>query len=290
MEAQRERQLDLGSLYSVVRFSGSDARDFLQRQLTNDIAGLDTDTAQVSAMLTPKGRVIAILTLIEHDNEILALVDSNMAVMIGQTLSRYVIRSDVQIEAPDPAWQVRGRLLDKDGNDDPRLDALPLSQADHTLTLNWPGNRQILVSRNGPDGDDMDQCLQRWQLLDIQHNLARIGPTLSEQFVPQMLLLDQMGAVSFKKGCYPGQEVVARTHYRGRIKRKLVQYTCGAALAPDTTLAIGKPELLQPVGKTLQQVAIDDRQWSGLAVVHENAITTRKLVATTQPAVDVLIV
>ena len=104
-----------------------------------------------------------------------------------------------------------------------------------------------------------------------------------------MLSLDDQKIVSFKKGCYPGQEVVARTHYRGRIKRHLVQYSSTAELEPGTSLSVIEADSVKPVGKTLQSLQLPDGSWQGLAVVHESGIAAKALLSATEPAIEVSI-
>ena len=286
-------KLDLTPVYAVIRFSGSEALEFLQRQLSNDIMLLGPEIAQVNAYLTPKGRVIALLTMILHEDGALALVDRQMVALISQALQRYVIRSDVQILAPDPHWQIHGCAGPADRESDLQLDALNLTRDGATLAIQWPGARQIILSRSATEQsyshESRPLSLQGWQQLDIEHLLARIGPAESEQFVPQMLSLDTLKVVNFKKGCYPGQEVVARTHYRGRIKRSLVKYSSDTELEPGTTLSVQEGDTLKPVGRTLQGVTTANRSWLGLAVIHESGVAAQQLVSEADPSIRVCI-
>lgn len=285
----RRGDLDLTAQYSAIRFTGLEALEFLQRQLSNDVMELSPEIAQVNAFLTPKGRVIALLTLVLHEGGVLALVDRQMADRLGQALQRYVIRADVQIVAPDLHWRIGGRWASDDQRPGLKLNALTVTRDEGSLAIEWPGARKIMLSETSADpanGTDQAQIsMQRWQQLDIEHLLARVGPAETEQFVPQMLALDTLKVVNFKKGCYPGQEVVARTHYRGRIKRRLVQYNSNQAMEPGTTLSIQEYDALKPVGKTLQGVATAKGDWLGLAVIHESGIAAQHLVSATEPSI-----
>ena len=287
------QSLDLSPSYAVIRFTGSESLEFLQRQLSNNVAALSSEIAQVNAYLTPKGRVIALLTLILHEKDVLALVDRQMVELIGQTLQRFVIRADVKILAPDPQWQIVGQIAPSETQDALKLDALTVSRDSAAITLQWPGNRQIVLNPTSSEqsigSDPATQSMRRWQQLDIEHRLARIGPAETEQFIAQMLLLDSLQVINFKKGCYPGQEVVARAHYRGRIKRTLVQYQSAKELEPGTTLSIQDDGALKPVGKTLQCIASGEQSWLGLAVIHESGIEAQQLVSAADPSVEVRI-
>ena len=197
----------------LVRVHGVDAVPFLQGQLSNDMSLLKADRPLLAGYHNPQGRVIAVLWLLQPaPDEIVALLPTELTTPVAARLSRFVLRSKVKVSAEStPAPQITA-LLD----------------AVHTANA---GTRPLPASN--------DQ-----RLANIAAGLPQVYPATCEAFVAQMLNLDVVGGISFEKGCYTGQEVIARAHYRGRVKRRMQRFlTDGpAALAPgDTgTLADGR--------------------------------------------------
>lgn len=202
---------------SILALSGRDAVAFAQAQFMNDVSALAPGHWQWNGWLTPKGRVIALFALLRTGDEslLLALLDAD-AEGFAARLQRYVFRSKVGITArPDlhatgrlapPARATRARF--DDTGDGIELDA---GSATHPRTLRI----------GAPGADDATGALE-WLRLDLAHGLPRLPPAQSEQWTPQQLSLDRLKAYSVRKGCYPGQEIVARTHFLGKAKRQLV--------------------------------------------------------------------
>ncbi|MEZ0472096.1 YgfZ/GcvT domain-containing protein [Luteimonas salinilitoris] len=219
---------------------GRDAAKFAQAQFMNDVTALAPGHWQWSGCLTPKGRVIALFALLKFDDERLwlLLADADPAALAAQ-LQRFVFRSKLTIRVDDglhaggalaaPAL-ARGAAIAEAADGAIELD---LGAAD--------GPRTLRIA-NAPGEDDAD-ALVRWNAFDLAHGLPRLSGSQVEQWTPQQLSLDRLAAYSVKKGCYPGQEIVARTHFLGQAKRGLARLTTAAAAAPGDPVATEGKEL-----------------------------------------------
>ena len=209
--------------YGTLRFSGADVEKFLQGQLSNDVSKLPPGALLRAGMHNPHGRTLALLWLIAADHgDILTVLPIELLSTVTAQLRRYVLRAKVTISddsaryrvcglaAPDAASTLAGQRVSYGPRDEAR--ALLLQSA-----LEPP-----------PSGPAMSR--DQWRALDIAAGLAQVYTATSGQFVAQMLNLDCIDAISFTKGCYTGQEVIARAHYRGRIKRRLQRFLSRSAL------------------------------------------------------------
>ena len=243
--------------YGVIRFSGDDARDFLQGQLTNNMELLQAGSAMRAAYCTAQGRVIAIMTLVARDQDLLAILPAALLDKVMARLRLYVLRSRVSLQ--DFSAELRLGSSEQAPAD---LDgAAPLVMA--------PDGRSWLANRSPPlafrlQADDTAVPFdgQAAALAQVRCGLPELDMHSSEQYVPQMLNLDLLGAISFAKGCYTGQEIVARTQNLGRIKRRLFRIA-GTGMAPEggATLrsgedSVGQVLLAAPTGEGYEALAV----------------------------------
>lgn len=210
---------------AVVRCSGSDADSFLQGQLTSDVARLENRT-QLAAYATPQGRVIAILRLSRRDDGIHMLLPAALTATVAERLRKFVLRATVRIDVLD-GWSVTG--VDRDA--DRSVGTVRPADASTPVAFDYPDGR-VVFARPVAAGTADPAAEERWQALDIAAGMPQIGPETSGHFVPQMLNLDLLDAISFTKGCYTGQEIVARTQNLGRIKRRTFRYAIRTDQAP----------------------------------------------------------
>jgi folate-binding protein YgfZ len=216
--------------HGVITLTGRDAIGFAQAQAMNDIAALADGHWQWNGWLTPKGRVIALFAVLRLDAQSLWLLVPDMEVQaLAAGLQRYVFRSKVIIAARDDLY-VSGRFRAPEAASAARL----AGDAGHGIELDFSGEggpRSLRIggapSAPGEDG------ATHWRAFDLQHGLPRLDASQSERWTPQQLSLERLRAFSVKKGCYPGQEIVARTHFLGQAKRGL------ALLRADQPLAAG---------------------------------------------------
>ena len=213
--------------HDVLVLKGPDAVAFAQAQFMNDVKALADGHWQWNGWLTPKGRVIALFALLRLDAQTLWLLLPDVASSdLAPMLQRYVFRSKVGLESMDTTIA---------GNFDPPRAANAAAFAmsgDHQLELDMSGDggsRTLLIG-SAPPGQD-PAAVARWKQSDLSHGLPRLPASQHEQWTPQQLSLDRLRAFSVKKGCYPGQEIVARTHYLGQVKRGLALFDSASEVA-----------------------------------------------------------
>jgi folate-binding protein YgfZ len=209
---------DLGTL----RFSGADAGKFLQGQLSNDVSALSATALLRAGLHNPQGRTLALLWLVAADGgDILALLPRELLALIATQLQRYVLRSRLTISDDSAQHRIYG-LASPDAGPGAPGRRIAYGARDQQRMLLLQG-----AAEPPPQGPMMTR--DQWRALDIAAGLAQVYGATSGQFVAQMLNLDCIDAISFTKGCYTGQEVIARAHYRGRIKRRLQHFATPAA-------------------------------------------------------------
>jgi len=191
---------------SVLEFSGQDAGPFLHNQLSADINAIPSGDSGFACCCNPAGRVIGLLLVCVQEETIFALCASDLAEPLQQWLSRFVIRADVKIELR-PDLTVASRSQE---------DSPPGSIALDTDTgLNYA----IIPASNQQPEFDSNQAGQ-WSTQELKAGVIWLDKASSTQFLPQMLGFESIAALSFNKGCYPGQEIIARTRYLGNLKRR----------------------------------------------------------------------
>ena len=190
--------------YGLLHFRGADARKFLQGQLSNDLNSVGGDELMLAGLHNPQGRVLALLRLIAlAPDHIVALLPAELAESTGAVLRRYVLRAKVVIG--------------------PEVSATVLAE----LAARMPAVAALLDSHS--------------RARNIAAGMPQVYISTSGEFVAQMLNLDCIGAISFNKGCYTGQEIIARSHYRGRTKRRMQRFVSNGpvALAAGDTVQMG---------------------------------------------------
>jgi tRNA-modifying protein YgfZ len=210
---------DLG----VLHIAGAEAGKFLQGQLSNDVSVLSAGTLLRAGLHNPQGRALALLALIEAADEgILAVLPVELVSTVAAHLRRYVLRSKVTISDDSGKYRVLGLAGPDAGAPLAGLRVAYGLSRDERVLLLQP------VTAPAPGADAMPR--DAWRALDVAAGLPQVYGVTSGQFVAQMLNLDCINAISFTKGCYTGQEVIARAHYRGRIKRRMQRFLSTAPL------------------------------------------------------------
>lgn len=217
---------DLTSLH----VTGNDATRFLHAQFTNDLENLPVDSWQYSSYCTPKGRLLAFMTIARlENNEYLLILPKTVSESILPRLRMFVMRDDVTITPQSEQSVITGLVAPANVLTDAGLDVKEetgkLSNKNNRciLTLDAETERYLCISHKDFLDTSSFEAADRadWTLLDIQAGIPAILSETQEAYVPQMVNLDLIGAVNFKKGCYPGQEIVARVHYLGKIKQRM---------------------------------------------------------------------
>jgi len=247
---------DLSS-WSLIAVSGNDAGSFLHRQFTNDVLNLPEGRSQLNAYCNAQGRVRALFRLFAWQQQYFLQLPSELCTATIEQLRKFVLMAKVTLDdASDhrvrigyAASAAQERLLDlfpaiPRAADDVvfhndaaiiRLPGLPLR---YEIVADMAVAKKIWTSLNA---HAVAVGSARWRHLDVLSGIPNIMPPTAEDFLPQDINLDLVGAVSFNKGCYPGQEVIARLYHRGTIKRRLslVRLECTAPPGVGDRLSIG---------------------------------------------------
>lgn len=216
------------SQFGLLKISGVDAADFLQGQITCNVHELSTDKSCFTALCSPKGRVISTFLLVRPDQDFLLVMPLSLLETVRKTLQRYVLRAKAKIEDISQQFCLMGVHKNREN-----LTGLFATNQNGitTIELATSVQHQLVIA-------EPDNAIEFWQTLHEQEGLSPCGSELwnfhsiglglpwlniasSEHYIPQMLNLDRLGGISFNKGCYTGQEVVARTHFLGQAKRHL---------------------------------------------------------------------
>lgn len=247
LEAARDGAIvtDL-SHFGVIRFAGEDGESFLQGQLSCDVRQALHNHAQLGSYCTPKGRMLASFLLWRDSDGFLMQLPLELREAVQKRLGMYVLRSRVQSSDAGAASVRLGvagpgaiHALEKLGMEIPDRD-YEIAHTETMSAIRLPGMRvEILVPPEMAPGvwqSLANTCTPvgggRWEWLEIQAGIPTITSATQEQFVPQMTNLELIGGVSFSKGCYPGQEIVARSQYLGKVKRRMYLVHFEAADAP----------------------------------------------------------
>jgi hypothetical protein len=239
----------------VLRARGADVISFLQGQLSNDVRLLVPARALLAGYHNPQGRVIALLRLVRlASDDVIAVLPRELIAPVVSRLSKFILRAKAKLADDSSAWSITGLLGAAGAVPAPAFAAqLPDAAggvarlADSLAVRVDAAPRWLLIAPASaacaaPGAAAAEAAL--WQRAGIAAAEPQVYAQTSEEFVAQMLNLDVLGAIAFDKGCYTGQEVIARAHYRGRIKRRLQRFVSRGAvrLGPgDTgTLADGR--------------------------------------------------
>jgi hypothetical protein len=289
---KRTLLMDL-STHSLLRVSGADAGAFLNAQLTNDLALLDAGRSQLSAWCTAQGRMLAVFRVFRRGTDVLLQLPATLQEEIAKRLRMFVLRAKVKIENAD-AELVRLGLVGSDaerqlreiGMDAPAQDNDCTTHGEVTL-LRLPGihPRFELIAPLAPAIALWDQLrtvalpvgADAWAWHDIMAGVPSVLPQTREEFVPQMANLELVDGVNFKKGCYPGQEIVARMQYLGRLKQRMVRAHVPSEVVPAGTPIFAPGASGQAVGKVVDAQESPDDGVDLLAVIQLAAIEAGEL-------------
>lgn len=223
------------SYFGLIHFSGEDSLTFLQSQLSCDVSNINLDRARYGSCCTPKGRMLASFLIWQNSDGYFMQIPTTLCATIEKHLSKFVLRSKVKLADKSNALiriGIAGNLASKAIEQvfglapSPRLGAI---HSKHESIICLSQNRFEIITM--PDhAPKLWRHLSKytlpvgkscWEWLEIKAGIPIITPTTQEQFVPQMTNLEAIGGISYQKGCYPGQEIISRTHYLGKLKRRM---------------------------------------------------------------------
>jgi len=230
----------------LLQIQGDDALAFLQAQLSCDVNPLDESRASYGSYSTPQGRMVASFLLWRDAGGYVMHLPRSLCESVRKRLTKFILRSKVSLNDVTKdqvligvAGTAAGELLDTIFGVIPEAPLARSTARDATVLRLEPdrfliaapvGQETDLLNALAKGADRMDES--HWDLLDIRAGIPYILPATQEQFVPQAANLDLIGGVSFDKGCYPGQEIVARLHYRGKLKERMYLAHVASAEAP----------------------------------------------------------
>jgi folate-binding protein YgfZ len=253
----------------VIRAQGEDAASFLQGQLTQDVVLMKPREARLAAFCNAKGRMLASFQVLKiNRDELLLVTSADRLAATQKRLSMFILRAKCKLSDATAEVALVGVL--GDAAVAIAAGALPSSAGglfDHPFIISLPPAdgtpRALWLAPTGtplPPGATASEA--DWLLAEVRAGVARITQPVVEAFVPQMLNYESVDGVNFKKGCYPGQEVVARSQFRGAIKRRaFVGQVAGEALAGQEVFDAATPD--QPVGLIAQAATVP----AGTAVI-----------------------
>jgi folate-binding protein YgfZ len=246
----------------VIRAEGQDAANFLHGQLTQDVALLGLNEARLAAFCSAKGRMQASFVLFKRGpTELLLVCPGDILAPTLKRLSMFVLRAKAKLTDASADFSVMGlagSAMDSIvKNDHPTWSKLDFDAASLVVLYPADGVRRGLwlapVGTPAPAGPALDAAAWAWG--EVRSGIAMISTPVVDAFVPQMLNYESVGGVNFKKGCYPGQEVVARSQFRGTLKRRAFLAHADAAMQAGTEIfQASEPE--QPCGTVAQAAAV----------------------------------
>lgn len=265
---------------AVIECHGEDTREFLHNQLTSDINHLQDGHAQLAAWCSAKGRMLASFIVCRRGDRYRLILSMDLMSFIQKRLQMYVLRSKVSVtnllestvllglSGPDArqiltsqGFQLPEEKLQFTANE--RGDVVSLDEGRYLLAVDVesaPALWKQLSQMARPVG------VPAWRWLDVRAALPWVTEATKEEFVPQMADFEKMGGVSFHKGCYPGQEIVARTQYLGKVKRHLYRLNSPLPLAAgDLLFSPEHPE--QATGQIVSGAPTPGGGYAALAVV-----------------------
>ena len=288
----------------LILVTGEDAESFLQNQFSNDISQIDETMFQLSSYSTPKGRLLAIFRIVQISNGYLLISPISLVESLLQRLQKFVIQARVNLANASDHFarfvlqtnnsalcqhpllaQQAGKVLQGDS-----VISLQLSSIDNE-------NRYLVLCLSCDEAkslwEEFSQHLQKarfdaWRLSEIKAGIPVIYPQTSEEFVLQMANLDLLDGVSFKKGCYPGQEIVARMHYLGKLKRRMFLTTLETERCPapgDEIISKGA-ESADGSGKVVDAVSDSNGSCHCLYVAQIKKAANNELSLLDQPQVE----
>ena len=265
------------SSLGVIRAQGDDAAQFLQGQLTQDFALLDTTHARLAGYCTAKGRLLAsFIGFKSAPGEILLLCSRDILATTLKRLSMFVLRAKVKLSDASDEFMLRGLVGDAaSALIDPALPPWTrIESGAASLVQLYPALGQVRalwiapLGRPEPVAPELESEL--WQWSEVRSGIATVTLPIVEAFVPQMLNYESVGGVSFKKGCYPGQEVVARSQFRGTLKRRVYLVHGAAAMtAGQEVFHSSDPD--QPCGSVAQAARAAEGGFDALVSMQTSA-------------------
>lgn len=275
------------SQYGILKVSGEDSQSFLQNLCSNDIKAINPNLAQLNSLNTAKGRVLATFLIWQNGIDYFLQLPYGLLASIQKKLSMYVLRSKVKVE--DVSSQIvclgisgkEAEALLKNLLDLPQNSNLAVAQNAATSIIHI-GQKRFQINTTPELAIELWKQLSTharkvgspcWDWLNIRDGVPVILPPTQEQFVLQMLNLDILNGVNFKKGCYPGQEIVARMHYLGKLKQRTFIAHVESEFAPQPNDPLFSDDFAgQSSGNIVNATLAPNGGYDVLASLHINTV------------------
>ena len=276
--------------WGLIRAQGVEAAPFLHGQLTQDMQHISAGSARLAGYCSAKGRLLATLVVWRHGaadgvDELLLACSADLLPTTLKRLQMFVLRAKCKLSdasAEWPLWGLAGASAIQALGD--AVPDVPWGQttAGAAALIRLPdalidGALLPRLLRAGGEPPTLPPLeMPSWRAFEVHSGVARIVAATAEQFVPQMVNLELVGGVNFQKGCYPGQEVVARSQYRGTLKRRSMVMSCAVALAPGSEV-FHNADPDQPAGRVVLAGALPGRDPVALVEVKLAALESGTL-------------
>ncbi len=272
--------------HRLITVTGEDAVDFLHGQLSSDVKGLVPEHSQLSSYNSPKGRILALPRLFRDASDVAMRLPEEIAQATQDRLRMFVLRARVTLTLT--SWRGLGLAGEAARSALQGLSALPeeteqVARADDLVVVSVPGAMPRFEVWGPPERIDtlgpelgaaglIPATPERWEYEEIRAGLPEVYAATREAFVPQMVNLHRLGGVSFTKGCYPGQEVVARMHYLSKLKRRMFHaWSPALSVAAGETIRNGEG---QTQGRVVRAAPAPEGGTALLAVLSLGAVDT----------------
>ncbi len=278
---------------SVIKVDGDDAMAFLQGQFSNDVTLLNDGDTQLNSYNSPKGRMYAAFRLCKFDACYYLILPKDITETVLKRLKMFIMRSNVTLENISEHWKTLGI---SGSQTQEALNKLNISLPEASNHSVQSGNKFIInLSSNttralaiGTESDIVDMRIaleknypltqsEHWRRLDIHAGIPNIYANTMESFVAQMINFQLINGVSFTKGCYPGQEVVARMHYLGKLKKRMYRVSLNCPAKPNDKIYNANSDNAQSVGQIVDAQENENGSFDALAVLQVNTIESDNL-------------
>ncbi len=282
-DSQHNYLCDLSNL-GIIRASGDEALSFLHGQFTNDLHSVTNDSSQLSSYCNPKGRMLAIFRVFQKNDDYYLILNRDVLEAVLKKLTMFKLMAKVDLTDVSDEYVLFG-LAGSDATSIIKDHGLHLPESvnasvheEETTVIHIPSESTRILFICKPDNaktiwqsisnSATAATYKTWELHDIQNGIPQVTAETYEAFIPQMVNLELIGGVNFQKGCYPGQEIVARTHYLGKPNRRMyhVSINTNDCPLPGTNIFSVK-DGEQPVGKIVSAQLSNNEMCHALAVL-----------------------
>lgn len=240
----------------LIKIQGNDVKKFLQGQLTCDVEAITTENSSMGAHCNPQGRIISLFYLFLFDENYYLLMQSSMIPVAMSALKKYAVFFKVELSDASHEFMILG-CHDINPLSTQHVARIPVASDSSRFMLAGTAAAMKMIKEQITEPSHLASP-DAWTCLDIHDGIPAIYPETSAKFLPHELNLDKLNAISFDKGCYTGQEIIARMHYRGKLKNRMYITDVSSASIPQRGTELGnQPEASEWTSGTIVDVCHD---------------------------------